>query len=36
MLLGVRIKTLREENNLTQEELASKINVTKSTISYYY
>ena len=35
MLLGVRIKTLREENNLTQEELASKINVTKSTISYY-
>ncbi|QBX27442.1 helix-turn-helix transcriptional regulator [Streptococcus parauberis] len=28
-----RIKELREQNNLTQEELANKINVTKLTIS---
>lgn len=35
MLLGIRIKSLREERNLTQEELAKMINVTKSTISYY-
>lgn len=35
MLLAVRIKALREERGLTQEELAKMINVTKSTISYY-
>lgn len=35
MLLGVRLKALREEKGLTQSELASMLNVTKSTISYY-
>lgn len=35
MLLGVRIKALREEKGLTQNELAKMLNVTKSTISYY-
>ena len=35
MLLGNRIKNLREARGLTQKELANKINVTKSTISYY-
>lgn len=35
MLLGVRLKALREERGLTQSKLASMINVTKSTISYY-
>ena len=35
MLLGIRLKALREEKGLTQEKLANMINVTKSTISYY-
>ncbi len=35
MLLAVRLKTLREEKGLTQSKLASMLNVTKSTISYY-
>lgn len=35
MLLGVRLKALREEKGLTQSKLSSMINVTKSTISYY-
>ena len=35
MLLGNRIKNLREENGLTQEELAKKLSVSKSAISYY-
>ncbi len=35
MLLGNRIKTLREARGLTQGALAKMINVTKSTISYY-
>ena len=35
MLIGLRIKELRVKKGLTQEELAKKINVTKSTISNY-
>lgn len=35
MLLGNRLKSLREENGLTQEELAKKLSVSKSAISYY-
>ena len=35
MLLGQRIKTLRKENNLTQEELGKLINVTKVSICCY-
>lgn len=35
MLLGKRIKTLRKENNLTQEELGKIINVTKVSICCY-
>ncbi len=35
MLLGTRIKSLRIEKGLTQDDLAEMINVTKSTISYY-
>ena len=32
-MLGNKIQKLRKENNLTQEELASKIDVTRQTIS---
>ena len=32
---GNRIKTLRLQNNLTQEQLASRLNLTKSVISAY-
>lgn len=35
MLLGNRIKNLREKRGFTQEELVERLNVTKSTISYY-
>lgn len=35
MLLGQRIKSLRKENNLTQEELGKLINVTKVSICCY-
>lgn len=35
MDIGLRIKELREEKKLTQEELASRINVTKQMISHY-
>ena len=35
MGIGKRIKELRNENNLTQEELAKKIGVTKSAIANY-
>lgn len=34
-MLGKRLKTLRKEKNLTQEELGRKINVTKVSISGY-
>ena len=30
-----RLKELREENNLTQEQLADKIDTTKQTLSRY-
>lgn len=33
--LGQRIKALRLEKELTQEELAVQLNVTKATISLY-
>ena len=32
---GERLKMLRKENRMTQDELARKLNVTKSIISYY-
>ena len=35
MILGTRIKALRKEKGLTQEELASLINVTKVSICCY-
>ena len=35
MLLGNRIKTLRKEKGLTQEELGKLINVTKVSICCY-
>ena len=34
-LIGKRIKEFRENNNLTQEELAKQINTSHSTISAY-
>lgn len=35
MSLGLKIKQLREENNLTQSELGEKLNISKATISKY-
>ncbi len=35
MLIKERLKTLRLQRGITQEELAKIINVTKTTISYY-
>ena len=32
---GERLKMLRKESRMTQDELARKLNVTKSIISYY-
>lgn len=34
-ILGQRIKELREEQNLTQEDLAKKLGISKSTIGMY-
>ena len=34
-LIGKRLKEFREDNNLTQEELAKQINTSHSTISAY-
>lgn len=33
--IGARIKKIREDNNLTLRDLASKLNITSSTISAY-
>jgi transcriptional regulator with XRE-family HTH domain len=35
MSKGEKIRKLREQNNLTQEQLAKKLNTTKQTISKY-
>ena len=35
MLIGNRLRNLRKEKGLTQDELSKMLNVTKSTISYY-
>ena len=32
---GNRLKTLRKQNNYTQQQLASRLNLTKSVISAY-
>lgn len=34
-ILGLRIKELREQNHLTQDELARKLGISKSTIGMY-
>lgn len=34
-MLGKRLKSLREKNGLSQEQLAKKLNLTKSSISMY-
>ncbi len=35
MIVGKRLKELREKNKLTQEELGKILNLNKSTISHY-
>ncbi len=35
MIVGKRLKELREKRNLTQEELGRILNLNKSTISHY-
>lgn len=35
MSLGINLKKLRQENNLTQEELAKRINTSRSNIANY-
>ena len=35
MEISKRIKTLREEHNLTQEELAKELNISRNAISNY-
>ena len=35
LVFNLRLKKLRSENNLTQEELANKLNVGRTTISSY-
>lgn len=34
-IIGMRLKKFRKEKNITQEELASTLNTTHSTISVY-
>ena len=31
-MIGLRLKKLREENNISQEQLANKLNVSASSI----
>ena len=35
MLLGVRLKQLREEAGLTQQQLASMLNLAQQTVGHY-
>lgn len=35
MGFGDNLKRLRQENNLTQEQLAEKVGISKSSISFY-
>ena len=35
MIWNERIKELREDNDLTQTELAKEINITQRAVSYY-
>ena len=35
MSFGINLKKLRQDNNLTQEELAKKINTSRSNIANY-
>lgn len=35
MTIGERIKMYREQANMTQEELARRVNVTSATIARY-
>ena len=35
MDFGIRLKELRKQNGLTQQQLAERIGVTKSVISFY-
>lgn len=35
MAFGDNLKRLRQEHNLTQEELAEKVGISKSSVSYY-
>lgn len=35
MTFGDNLKRLRQENNLTQEQLAKKLGISKSSISFY-
>ena len=34
-MIGLRLKKLREENNISQEQLANKLNVSASSIGMY-
>jgi len=34
-MFGNKIKSLRQDNDLTQEELAKKLNITRSALSNY-
>lgn len=35
MIFGKKIKAFRKQNNLTQQQLAERLGVAKSVISYY-
>lgn len=34
-MFNIRLKDLREDNDLTQEELSKKLNITRSALSNY-